>query len=111
MQLEDAAKIDGCGHLGIFVRVILPLLRPALAAVALFTFVTTWNDFLGPLFYLNDPRLYPLSLGLHEFRGEHGSDHGVLMAAATLVTLPVAGMFLLFQRSFLQSLSLTDIKG
>lgn len=111
VQLEDAAKIDGCGHLGIFVRVILPLLRPALAAVALFTFVTTWNDFLGPLLYLNDPRLYPLSLGLHEFRGEHGSDHGVLMAAATLVTLPVAGMFLLFQRSFLQSLSLTGIKG
>ncbi|MGB7157968.1 MAG: carbohydrate ABC transporter permease [Tepidisphaeraceae bacterium] len=110
-ELEDAAKIDGCGFFGIYWRIILPLMKPALAAVAIFTFMSTWNDFLGPLIYINDQRLYPLSLGLFEFRTEHGADYGMLMAASTLMTLPVVALFFLAQRYFIEGVTLTGMKA
>lgn len=111
VELEEAAKIDGCGLFGIYWRVILPLMKPALAAVAIFTFIGAWNDFLGPLIYLNDQRLYPLSLGLFDFRTEHNSDFRLLMAAATLMTLPVIAVFFLAQRYFIEGVTLTGLKG
>ncbi|HTL30241.1 MAG TPA: carbohydrate ABC transporter permease [Tepidisphaeraceae bacterium] len=110
-ELEDAAKIDGCGFFGIYWRIILPLMKPALAAVAIFTFMSTWNDFMGPLIYINDQRLYPLSLGLFEFRTEHGADYGMLMAASTLMTLPVVALFFLAQRYFIEGVTLTGMKA
>jgi ABC-type glycerol-3-phosphate transport system permease component len=110
-ELEDAAKIDGCGFFGIYWRIILPLMRPALAAVAIFTFMATWNDFMGPLIYINDQRLYPLSLGLFEFRTEHGADYGMLMAASTLMTLPVVALFFVAQRYFIEGVTLTGMKA
>ncbi|NCO38794.1 MAG: ABC transporter permease subunit [Armatimonadetes bacterium] len=110
-DLEDAAKIDGCGFLGCYWRIILPLMKPALAAVAIFTFMNTWNNFMGPLIYLNDQRLYPLSLGLFQFRLEHSTDFGMLMSASTIMTLPVVAVFFLAQKHFIQGITLTGMKG
>ena len=86
-------------------------MEPALTAVCIFTFMNTWNDFMGPLIYINDQRLYPLALGLFDFRGEHKTDFGMLMAASTLMTLPVIALFFLAQRYFIQGVTLTGMKG
>ena len=110
-DLEDAAKIDGCGFFGIYWRIILPLVKPALAAIAIFTFMGSWNDFMGPLIYVNDQRIYPLSLGLFMFQTMWGAEHGMLMAASALMTLPVVVMFFLAQRYFIQGVTLTGMKG
>jgi multiple sugar transport system permease protein len=110
-ELEEAAKIDGCSYWGIYWRIIMPLIRPALAAVAIFTFMNAWNEFMGPLIYLNDQRLYPLSLGLYQFRIEHAADYGMLMAASALMTIPVVIVFFAAQKQFIQGVQLTGIKG
>ena len=110
-ELEDAAKIDGCGFFGIYWRIILPLMKPALAAVAIFTFMGTWNNFMGPLIYLNDQRLYPLALGLFDFRTQHSGEYGLLMAASTMVTMPVIAVFFLAQKYFIQGVTLTGMKA
>lgn len=110
-ELEEAARIDGCSWFGIYARVILPLMKPALAAVAVFTFMDTWNEFMKPLIYISDQRLYPLSLGLFNFRSSHASAFGMLMSASTLMTLPVIAMFFLCQRYFVQGVTLTGMKG
>lgn len=110
-ELEEAARIDGCSWFGIYGYVILPLMKPALAAVAVFTFIGTWNEFMDPLIYLSDERLYPLSLGLFNFRSAHSSEFGMLMAASTLMTLPVIALFFLCQRYFIQGVTLTGLKG
>jgi ABC-type glycerol-3-phosphate transport system permease component len=111
VELEEAARIDGCSRLGIYWRIILPLVKPALAAVGIFTFMGTWNDFMGPLIYVNDQRLYPLALGLFDFRTEHSSEFGMLMAASTLMTAPVVALFFAAQRYFIEGVTLTGIKG
>ena len=110
-DLEDAAKIDGCSYFGIYWRIILPLIKPALAAIAIFTFMNTWNNFMGPLIYVSDQRLYPLSLGLFIFQTAHRTEHGMLMAASTLMTLPVVVTFFLAPRYFIQGVTLTGMKG
>jgi len=110
-ELEEAALIDGCGYFGIYRRIILPLVKPALAAVAIFTFMGTWNDFMGPLIYISDQRLYPLALGLFEFRAARAADFGLLMAASTLMILPVIALFFLAQRYFIQGVTLTGLKN
>jgi multiple sugar transport system permease protein len=111
-ELSDAARIDGCGDLGIFVRIILPLARPALACVALFTFMGVWNDFLGPLIYLQHPEQYTLALGLQQLQGTRGSatEWNILMGASLLVILPVIVLFFLTQRTFIQGIATTGIK-
>lgn len=112
-ELEEAARIDGCSWLGIYWRIMLPLLKPALAAVAIFTFMNAWNDFMAPLIYLNDQRLYPLSLGLFVFRGaqQFQASFTMLMAASTLMTLPVIAIFFLAQRYFIEGVTLTGMKA
>lgn len=99
-ELEDAALIDGCGFWGSYWHIILPLSRPILAVIALFTFVGCWNDFIGPLIYLNDQRLYPLSLGLYALHVNAGGPNNLsmMMAASFLVTLPVILAFFFGQR-------------
>lgn len=110
-DLEDAARIDGCGPFSIYWRIILPLIKPALATVAIFTFMGAWNDFMGPLIYLNDDRSYPLALGLFWFRGEHGAEYGLLMAASAVMAVPVIFTFFAAQRYFIQGITLTGVKG
>ncbi len=111
LELDDAARIDGCSDLGIFWKIVLPLSSPALAAVATFTFASTWNDFLNPLIYLNDDSKYTLALGLSMFQGQHGADWSLLMAAAVVITIPTVLIFLVAQRYFIQGIALTGIKG
>jgi multiple sugar transport system permease protein len=110
-ELEDAAKIDGCGFFGIYWRIMLPLAGPAMATVAIFSFMGAWNDFLGPLVYLSDERLFPLSLGLNQFRQEQSAEWAMLMAASTLMMLPVIAVFFFCQRYFIQGVTLTGLKG
>ena len=110
-DLEDSAKIDGCGYFGIYARIILPLIKPALAAIGIFTFMGCWNDFMGPLIYLNDQRLYPLSLGLFALQVFQSGNFGLMMAASVLMTLPVILLFFAAQRHFIQGVTLTGIKG
>lgn len=110
-DIEDAAKIDGCSYFGIYWRIILPLIKPALAAVAIFTFMGAWNNFMGPLIFLNDERLYPLSLGIYQFRMEHGAEYSMMMAASTIMMLPVLTVFFVAQRHFIQGVTLTGVKG
>ncbi|MCS7032523.1 MAG: carbohydrate ABC transporter permease [Phycisphaerae bacterium] len=111
-ELCEAARIDGCSEAGIFFRIMLPLARPALAVVALFTFMGVWNDFLGPLVYLQRPEQFTLALGLHTFQSQHGGTQwNLLMAASVLVILPVIVLFFLTQRTFIQGIATTGMKG
>ena len=109
-DLEDAARIDGCGFWRLYWHVVLPLVRPTLAAVAIFTFMGTWNDFMGPLIYLNDQRLYPLSFGLYALNLHANGATGMMMAGSLLMTLPVIGIFFFAQRFFLQSVAFSGGK-
>lgn len=110
-ELSEAARIDGCNELGIFWRIILPLSKPALAVVALFTFLWAWNDFLGPLVYLQRPEQYTLAQGLQVFQSQHGgTPWQLLMAASVLVILPVLVLFFLFQKTLIQGIATTGLK-
>lgn len=111
MDLSDAARIDGASDWGIFWRVILPLTQPALATVALFTFLGCWNDFLGPLIFLNDGNKYTLAVGLAAFRGQYRTQWDLMMAAATVITLPIVVIFFFAQKRFIQGITLTGMKG
>jgi len=110
-DLEDAARIDGCGYLRIYWHVMLPLVKPSLAAIAIFTFMGTWNDFMGPLIYVADQRLYPLAFGLYAFSVQVGNNPALTMAASLLMTLPVIAIFFFAQKYFIQGVTLTGIKG
>jgi len=110
-ELDESARLDGAGWLTIYWHLTLPLVRPALAAVGIFTFMNVWNEFMGPLIFLSDERLFPLSLGLYNFRTEHGGQFDTLMAASTLMVLPVVAVFFLAQRYFIEGVTLTGIKG
>ena len=110
-ELDEAARIDGAGHPTIFVRIILPLARPALAVVALLTFLNNWTDFLGPKVYLQDTSMYTLSQGMTYFVGQHEFRWSLLMAASVLFILPIVVVFLIAQKSFIQGISMTGLKG
>jgi multiple sugar transport system permease protein len=111
-ELSESARIDGCSELGIFVRIVLPLAKPALTVVALFAFMGTWNDFLGPLVYLQRPEQFTLGLGLQNFQSRQGgTDWNYLMAASVLVILPVLTLFFLAQKTFIEGIATTGIKG
>ncbi|MEZ4683296.1 MAG: carbohydrate ABC transporter permease [Caldilineaceae bacterium] len=111
MDLSDAARIDGAREVGIFWHIILPLTRPALITVALFTFLGSWNDFLGPLIYLNDGSKYTLAVGLAAFRGQYRTQWDLMMAASTVVTVPIVVLFFFAQKRFIQGITLTGMKG
>jgi multiple sugar transport system permease protein len=111
-ELSEAARIDGCGEFRIFWQITLPLCRPALVVVALFTFLGTWNDFLGPLIYLTDQRDFTLALALQSMQQKSGlTDWHFLMAASTLVILPIVALFLVAQRSFVEGIAVTGSKN
>ena len=111
-ELSEAARIDGCSEWGIFRQVILPLSKPALSVVALFTFNGTWNDFLGPLIYLLDQKTFTLSLGLQFYQSQHGGTQwNLLMAASLVVVTPVILLFFFAQKQFIQGIAVTGLKG
>jgi multiple sugar transport system permease protein len=111
-ELSDAARVDGASEFQIMTRVIVPLAKPAIAAVALFQFLYSWNDFFAPLLYLGEnPDLWTLSIGLSEFRGIFHTQWNMTMAASVLFILPVIILFFLAQRVFVEGVTLTGVKG
>ena len=111
-DLEEAAIIDGAGYLRIYLRIMLPLIKPALVVVALFSFIGQWNEFFFTLIYLGSKEaLYTLTLGLYAFKGVFQTKYGFIMAAATVVTLPTFIFFLLGNRYFVEGITMTGIKG
>jgi ABC-type glycerol-3-phosphate transport system permease component len=112
-DLSDAARVDGCSELGILWRVVLPLSKPVLAVVALFQFMGAWNNYLGPLIYINEERLFPLALGLQSMRSsfQEALVWPYLMAGSTLIVAPMIITFFLTQRTFVEGITLTGVKG
>jgi multiple sugar transport system permease protein len=110
-ELDDAARIDGANPLDIYWRIILPLTTPALATVGIFSFVYHWNDFFGPLIYLTTPEKMTIAVGLQLFRGQWGTDFSLLMAASTAAVLPIIALFFVAQKTFIQGIALTGMKG
>lgn len=110
-ELSDAARIDGASELRILTRVIIPLSWPALITVGLFTFVDKWTDFFGPLIYLHDPDIQPLSLVVQAFQSAHKTDWPLSMAASVAITLPLVVLYFLAQRKFIEGIQLTGLKG
>jgi multiple sugar transport system permease protein len=109
-ELEEAAIIDGAGYFGIYYRIMLPLVKPALVVVTLFTFLAVWNDFLNPLIYLNNERLYTLALGLLQFKGTYSAEWQLLMAGSTILVIPPVLVFLLGQKYFIEGITLSGMK-
>jgi multiple sugar transport system permease protein len=110
-ELSEAAIVDGASHWTILLRVVVPLAKPALATITLFEFLYCWTDFMGPLIYLNRKELYTLSIGLYAFRERWEIRYDLMMAAATIVSVPILIMFFLAQRTFIEGITLTGIKG
>lgn len=110
-ELSEAARLDGCTEFRIFWSIVLPLCRAALAAVAIFTFVTTWNDFLNPLIYLQSDDKKTVALGLLSFTSQFGTDVTALLAAASIAVIPPVLLFLIAQRYFIEGIALTGVKG
>ncbi|MDR2535300.1 MAG: carbohydrate ABC transporter permease [Treponema sp.] len=110
-EISDAGFIDGATEFQIFYKLVLPLMKPVIAVVAIFTALGSWNDFLGPLIYLQNQKLYTLSIGLQFFRSQHEVEYTLLMAASTLVALPVVIIFLCFQRFFVEGITIGAVKG
>ncbi|QPC84175.1 carbohydrate ABC transporter permease [Phototrophicus methaneseepsis] len=109
-ELIEAAKIDGCSEFGVYWRMILPLIKPGLAVLGIFTFVNSWNDFFWPLIVLNDPDMFTLQVGLPTLQGQW-TDYGLVMAASSIAAMPTIILFLAFQRYFLQGITVGAIKG
>ena len=105
-ELIEAAKMEGANHFYIWWKIGLPLTKPAIATVAIFSFNGAWNDFLGPLLYLNDENLYTLQIGLQVFKGQLNTQWNYLMAGSLLVLLPVILLFFVFQKYFIQGINL-----
>ena len=110
-ELDEAARIDGCGTFGIFLHILLPLAKPALLTIAIFSFMGFWSDFMGPLIYLNDSAKFTLALGLNLFRGMFQTEWNLLMAASLLMMLPCVVLFFFTQKQFIQGIVVSGIKG
>ncbi len=111
-ELDEAARLDGCGHLRIYWSIVLPLCRPALITSAIFTFINTWNDFMGPLIYVNTPEKYTVALGLKMFVDQEGvADYGGMIAMSLVALAPVVLFFLAFQRYLIEGMATSGLKG
>jgi len=111
IEMDEAARIDGAGTFQVWWRVLLPQAKPALATVAIFSFMSHWNDFLGPLIYLSDPDKRTLALALWSFQGYHATDWHLLMAASAVIMLPLLILFFCAQKYFIQGVVVSGVKG
>lgn len=110
-ELCEAARIDGMTEYGIWARIMLPLSKPALATLTIFTFVNTWNDFLGPYLYLTRDNLKTIQLGIRSFIGQYSSEYGLIMAASVVALIPVFAVFLALQKYFVEGVASSGLKG
>lgn len=110
-ELSEAARIDGLSEFGIYLRIIMPLMRPAIASLTIFTFMHAWNDFLGPLIYINSDHLFTLQLGMQHFQSEHATEYGPLMAAAVSAIVPTILIYFFAQDHFVEGITAGAIKG
>ncbi len=110
-DLVDAARVDGASDLHILLNIILPLSTPILASITVFTFLWAWNDFLGPLLYLNNPENFTLAIGLQDFQGQRNTEWNQLMAASVVFTVPIVVAYFFAQRTFIEGIKLTGTKG
>ncbi|WNS44134.1 carbohydrate ABC transporter permease [Paenibacillus sp. MMS20-IR301] len=110
-ELCEAARIDGLSEYGIWARIMLPLSKPALSTLTIFTFVATWNDFLGPMIYLTDTKLKTIQIGLRMFISQYSAEYGLIMAASVVSIIPVVVVFLALQKYFVQGVAASGIKG
>ena len=110
-ELTESAIIDGANHFQIFLKIMLPLSKPAILTVALFTFMGTWNDYFGPLIFLSNPEQWTLALGLRAFQTQYGGQYNLMMAASILIMLPTLILFFFAQKSFIEGIKFTGIKG
>jgi multiple sugar transport system permease protein len=110
-ELLDAARIDGCGELRLFWDVVVPLARPGMAVLAIFTFVGTWNDFLWPLLVINKEEMMTLQIGLTSLQNVYYTDYGLLMAGAAFAAVPMLIVFFAFQRAFVRGVTIGALKG
>jgi len=110
-DLLDAARVDGRGEFMIFVTVVLPLVTPALATLAIFNFIGNWNAFLWPLIAASKPRMFTLPVGLANFSGEAGSDWHLIMTGASIAMAPLVVVFLIFQKQIVKGIAMTGLKG
>ena len=108
---DEAAILDGASYFTIYARIIMPLCRPALLTVCVFTFMNTWNDFIGPMIYLKDPKMSTVSLGLQMFISQYTTEWHLMMAAATVAVVPMIVMFFFAQRYFIEGMTFSGIKG
>jgi multiple sugar transport system permease protein len=111
MELEDASKIDGCSYIRTFWDIMLPQIKPALAVIAIWTFMGAWNNFMGPLIYINSPENMPLSYALQLFQGERSGEPGLLMAFSVMTMMPVLLLFFFAQRYFIEGVTLSGLGG
>lgn len=110
-ELCEAARVDGMSEYRIWAKIMLPLSKPALATLTIFTFVSAWNDFLAPMIYLRDTRLKTIQIGIRMFITQYGSEYGLIMAASVLSLIPVLAVFLTMQQYFIEGIASTGIKG
>jgi len=111
LELDDAALIDGCSRFGVFLRIILPLSLPALAVVAIFECTWAWNNFFGPLIYLDSIKLFPVALGLRQFQQKAGTNIQYMMAQTVIFVIPVLILFFIAQKRFIQGIVVSGVKG
>ena len=110
-EYDEAAIVDGAGYFRIYTHIMLPLIRPAFVAVAMFTFINNWNDFMTPLIYLSNERMFTMSMGLRVFQGMYNTNYGYMMAATVVSTLPVLFVFLIGQKYIVEGVVMSGIKG
>ena len=110
-ELCEAARIDGLSEYGIWARIMLPLSKPAISTLIIFTFVSTWNDFLGPLIYLTETELKTIQIGLRMFISQYSAEYGLIMAASVIALIPVLVVFLSLQKYFVQGVASAGLKG
>ncbi|MCL2801120.1 MAG: carbohydrate ABC transporter permease [Treponema sp.] len=110
-ELLDAARIDGLSEYGIYFRIILPLSKPVISALVIFSFVTIWNDFMGPMIYFDSINLRTIPLGIRMFLGQYSTEYGLVMASSVVSLFPVFIVFLFFQRFFVQGIATSGLKG
>ena len=110
-ELLEAARIDGLSEYGTFARIVLPLTKPAMATLTIMSFVTVWNDYMGPMIYFNSDRLKTIQLGIQLFVGQYSAEYGLIMATSVMAIIPVLVVFLAFQRFFVEGIASSGLKG